>query len=61
MRVYLSDVFRDDYGATAIEYGMIAALIAVAIIFVLTLTGQNLSSTFASIGDALRGVAQHNN
>ncbi|HEX9491330.1 MAG TPA: Flp family type IVb pilin [Stellaceae bacterium] len=56
MRMHLSDVFRDDNGVTAIEYGMIAALIAVAIIFALTFTGQNLSSTFASIGNALRGV-----
>jgi pilus assembly protein Flp/PilA len=56
MRMQLSDAFRDDEGATAIEYGMIAALIAVTIILALTFTGQNLSSTFASIGDALRAV-----
>ena len=59
MRMHLSDVFRDEYGATAIEYGMIAALIAVAIILVLTFAGQNLSSTFASIGDALQAVRHH--
>jgi len=59
MRRHLSDVFRDDRGATAIEYGMIAALIAVAIMLALTFAGANLSSTFDSIGDALRTVQHH--
>ena len=59
MRMHLSDAFRDDQGATAIEYGMIAALIAVTIILALTFTGQNLNDTFASIGDALKAAHHH--
>lgn len=46
--------FRDDKsGATAIEYGLIAALIAVVIIAMVTLVGQDLSTTFSTIASAL--------
>jgi pilus assembly protein Flp/PilA len=44
---------RNDKGATAIEYGLIAALVAVVIITALTLLGDNLTSTFDNIGGAL--------
>ena len=44
---------RDESGATAIEYGLIASLIAVAIIFTVTLVGQDLTATFQSVADAL--------
>ncbi len=43
----------DDAGATAIEYGLIAALIAVAAIAALSLVGTNLSSTFNNIATQL--------
>lgn len=46
---------RDEKGATAIEYGLIAALVAVVIITALTLLGDNLTSTFDSIGNSLGG------
>ncbi len=44
---------KDESGATAIEYGVIAALIAVAIITVVTLVGTNLEGVFQIIADAL--------
>ena len=44
---------RDEEGVTAIEYGLIAALIAVLIIGGATVVGQQLEITFDSIGDAL--------
>ncbi len=44
---------RDESGATAIEYGLIAALIAVAIITALSLVGTNLSTTFNSVATNL--------
>jgi len=44
---------RDCKGATAIEYGLIAALIAVAAIAALQLVGTNLSSTFHNIATTL--------
>ena len=40
---------RDESGATAIEYGLIAALIAVVIIGAVQLVGTNLSTTFSTI------------
>lgn len=46
---------RDERGATAIEYGLIAALISVAIIFALTNLQGALTSTFNSITTALGG------
>jgi pilus assembly protein Flp/PilA len=44
---------RDESGATAIEYGLIAALIALAIIGAATTVGSNLATTFGNIGSAL--------
>jgi pilus assembly protein Flp/PilA len=40
---------QDESGVTAIEYGLIAALIAVVIITAVTLVGTNLSATFNNI------------
>jgi len=44
---------REEAGATAIEYGLIAALIAVAAIAAFQLLGTNLSSIFNSVGTQL--------
>lgn len=44
---------KDESGATAIEYGLIAALIALAIISGATLVGTNLSAKFQDIGATL--------
>jgi pilus assembly protein Flp/PilA len=44
----------DKKGATAIEYGLIAALIAVVIITGVTAVGTNLSTTFTSLATTLR-------
>jgi pilus assembly protein Flp/PilA len=41
-------------GATAIEYALIASLIAVAIIGALTTLGTNVSSTFSEVGSSLK-------
>jgi pilus assembly protein Flp/PilA len=43
----------DESGATAIEYGLIAALIAVAIIAALNLLSGNLQNTFNYVGNQL--------
>ncbi len=44
---------RDDTGATAIEYGLIAALIAVVAISAFQLVGSTLSSTFNNVATQL--------
>ena len=50
---FLKYFMRDDSGATAIEYGLIAALIAVAIIGAATTLGTNLSTTFTTVAGKL--------
>jgi pilus assembly protein Flp/PilA len=49
----LVSFLREDNGVTAIEYGLIAALIAVAIIVALTTLGQSLESNFNEISSSL--------
>jgi pilus assembly protein Flp/PilA len=44
---------KDENGATAIEYGLIAALIAVAIVTALTTLGTNLSGLFSNVNSDL--------
>ena len=46
----------DESGATAIEYGLIAALIAVAIIGAVTTLGNNTSTTFENVAGNLGGT-----
>ncbi len=47
-------LMKDESGATAIEYGLIAACISVAIIAVVQGVGSNLKSTFTSVESALK-------
>jgi len=54
---YLKNFAREDDGVTAIEYGLIAALIAVVIIAAVTVVGQRLCATFNTIAVRLGGAA----
>ena len=49
----LTNLLVDESGATAIEYGLIAALIAVAAIAAFQLVGTNLSTLFSSVATDL--------
>jgi pilus assembly protein Flp/PilA len=49
MNKFVSRFMKDESGATAIEYGLIAALIAVVIIGAVTAVGTNLKGTFNNI------------
>ena len=49
MRNFIKNFANDESGATAIEYGLIAALIAVAIIGAVGLLGGQLKTTFESV------------
>jgi pilus assembly protein Flp/PilA len=60
MFAVLSKLMRDESGATAIEYGLIAALISVVIITAVTLVGTQLSTTFNTI-QAQLGTANGGN
>ncbi len=53
----LKRFLKDESGATAIEYGLIAALVAVAIIGAVTSLGTSLIDVFDSISDELDTVA----
>lgn len=48
-----TNLIKDETGATAIEYGLIAALVSVAIIAALTVLGTNLSALFQGIADTV--------
>ena len=50
---FLKRFIRDEDGVTAIEYGLIAALISIVIIVAVTLVGTNLDLVFDRIGTAL--------
>jgi pilus assembly protein Flp/PilA len=54
MQKMLKDFLTDESGATAIEYGLIAAGIALAIIAVVNGLGTKLNSKFGSISSSLR-------
>lgn len=49
----LKQCLSDESGATAIEYGLIAALIAVAAVVVMGTVGTNLSSVFNTVANNL--------
>jgi pilus assembly protein Flp/PilA len=49
----ITKLVKDESGATAIEYGLIAALIAVAAIAAFKLVGTNLSSIFNTVASDL--------
>jgi pilus assembly protein Flp/PilA len=48
-----ADRFRREEGATAVEYGLMVALIAAVIIAAVTLIGTRLNTTFTNVGNAL--------
>ena len=48
-------LLRDEQGATAIEYGLIAALIAVAAITAMQSLGSTLSDTFSNVSSSMGG------
>ena len=53
MRSFLARFTADDSGATAIEYGLIVALIAVVIIGAVTLVGTNLGTQFNTVASTV--------
>ena len=54
MKNLLARFVKDESGATAIEYGLIAAGISLAIIAVVNGLGSKLNTTFASINSSLK-------
>ncbi len=55
IREFGRKVTGKDEGATAVEYGLMVALIAIVIIGAVTILGQNVSETFQSAADQMPG------
>jgi pilus assembly protein Flp/PilA len=49
----IKNFFKDESGATAVEYGLMVALIAVVIITAVTTLGSNLNAKFEEVGTAV--------
>jgi len=49
----IKNFFKDESGATAVEYGLMVALIAVVIIGAVQILGQSLNTTFTTAGTAV--------
>ncbi|MCR5873483.1 Flp family type IVb pilin [Phenylobacterium sp. J426] len=56
MSKFVTRFMKDESGATAIEYGLIAALIAVVLVGALQLIGTGLNSKFEEIEGAINGA-----
>ena len=55
---FISCLIADEEGATAVEYGLIAALISIAAIFAMTSMGMSLQSMFQAVADKIDGAIQ---
>ncbi len=56
MMSIITKILRDESGATAIEYGLIAALVSVAAIAALTAMGTSLETMFTRVSNELEGA-----
>ena len=57
MQNFVTRFKNDESGATAIEYGLIAALISVGIITAATSLGDNIASKFDTVSSAISGAS----
>ncbi len=55
-RTYLRALLKSERGATAVEYGIMVSLIAVAIIVAVGLIGTNLSTMFGGVATKIKAV-----
>lgn len=53
MRAFFAKLLADEFGVTAVEYALIAALIAVAAVTILGTVGTNLTSVFSKTANKL--------
>ena len=53
MLILLTKLFKNQDGATAIEYGLIAALISIAAVTIMGTVGSNLTSVFTTVAGDL--------
>jgi len=53
MPSWITGLLRDDNGATAIEYALVAGLISIVIVAALTLSGTSLKSIFNTVATSI--------
>lgn len=53
MRKTMQKLWKNEDGVTAVEYGLLAALISGAAVLIITVTGTNLAAVFTAISTAL--------
>lgn len=58
MKEAIKRFWNDEEGATAIEYGLIAGLISVAIVAILTTLGEDLTDIFTKISEEIQKVTK---
>ena len=58
LKARLHTIIKNEQGATAIEYGLLAALIAVAIVLTVKGVGDGLNNTFTEVKDNLPAAAE---
>ncbi|HVF54125.1 MAG TPA: Flp family type IVb pilin [Actinomycetota bacterium] len=56
LRSHLAQMERDESGATAVEYGLLVALIAAVIILVVQTLGTQITAAFQTVVDQLAGI-----
>lgn len=56
MKTILVRLARDEFGITAIEYGLVTFLISIAIVGALTVTGFALGGLYVAIGNAVAAI-----
>ncbi len=52
----IRNFFKDESGASAVEYGLLVALIAVVIIGAVTVLGQSISGMFTGVAGTISGI-----
>jgi pilus assembly protein Flp/PilA len=60
MKAMIQKFFQDEAGASAVEYGLLVALIAVVIITAVTTLGKNLDEKFTKAADGVKNAAPAN-
>lgn len=53
MKAFIKKIIQEEKGASAVEYGLLVALIAVVIVGAISALGTGISSTFQSAADSL--------
>ena len=57
IRMFLQRLVQDEEGATAVEYGVLVALIIAAVVAIIAILGEQINDAFKAVSDELSTVA----